>query len=168
MQTNEFYRVTTNHGQFTLELYPKQAPITVENFKHYVRTGHYVGTVFNRVISGFMIQGGGYTEDGTKKRTLAPIHNEATNGLMNVTKSVAMARHPEPHSATSQFFINLADNANLDHISRDDEEYGYAVFGTVSEGWDVIEKIAALGTIVRGADKNYPKIAVIIQKVEPL
>ncbi len=168
MQSTEYYKVTTNHGEFCLELFSDKAPETVKNFRRYVEASLYVDTVFNRIIGDFMIQGGGYTEDGTKKSTFDPIRNEATNGLSNRKGFVAMARHPEPHSATSQFFINLEDNPSLNHFSDSDDEYGYAVFGKVSSGWDVVEKIGALETCIRGPDKNYPVTSVIIQKITPL
>jgi peptidyl-prolyl cis-trans isomerase A (cyclophilin A) len=139
----------TSHGVFTVELFPEEAPVTVENFLRYVDDGHFDGTIFHRIVPGFVIQGGGLTADFSSKKTRAPISNEAKNGLKNTRGMLSMARTSDVNSATSQFFVNLADNAFLDHGSRD---YGYAVFGRVSNGMDVIDKIAAVET---GRRKGY-------------
>lgn len=136
--------VKTNKGNIELELDAAKAPISVENFLTYVDGEHYHNTLFHRVISGFMIQGGGYTPDMRQKATLPPITNEAQNGLKNVRGSLAMARRPAKDSATSQFFINLSNNRFLDHGVRD---FGYAVFGKVSKGMDVVDSIAAVRTL---------------------
>ncbi len=143
-------RFETSHGAFTVELFPQQAPITVENFLRYVDDGHFDGTIFHRIVPGFVIQGGGLTADFASKKTRAPISNEAKNGLKNTRGSLSMARTSDINSATSQFFVNLADNAFLDHGPRD---YGYAVFGRVSDGMDVIDKIARVST---GRRKRLP------------
>jgi peptidyl-prolyl cis-trans isomerase A (cyclophilin A)/peptidyl-prolyl cis-trans isomerase B (cyclophilin B) len=132
----------TNLGEMTLELYPDKAPATVANFLDYVKSGHYNGTVFHRVIDGFMIQGGGFTPDLEQKPTGKPIRNEAANGLKNETFSLAMARTGDPHSATAQFFINVANNGFLDHRAANPAGYGYCVFGKVIKGQDVVSKIA--------------------------
>ena len=133
----------TSHGTFTVELFPKEAPVTVENFLRYVDDGHFDGTIFHRIVPGFVIQGGGLTADFANKKTRAPISNEAKNGLKNTRGSLSMARTSDINSATSQFFVNLADNAFLDHGPRD---FGYAVFGRISAGMDVIDKIARVST----------------------
>ena len=142
-------RFETSHGAFTVELFPKEAPITVENFLQYVDEGHFNGTIFHRIVPGFVIQGGGLTSEFANKKTRPPISNEAKNGLKNGRGTLSMARTSDINSATSQFFVNLADNAFLDHGPRD---YGYAVFGRISEGMDVIDKIARVGT---GRVKGY-------------
>ncbi len=142
-------RFETSHGAFTVELFPKEAPITVENFLQYVDDGHFDGTIFHRIVPGFVIQGGGLTSEFANKKTRPPISNEAKNGLKNGRGTLSMARTSDINSATSQFFVNLADNAFLDHGPRD---YGYAVFGRISEGMDVIDKIARVGT---GRVKGY-------------
>lgn len=134
--------LTTNLGEITIELYPEQAPITVENFVTYVDAAFYDGTLFHRIVPGFVIQGGGHTLAGVKE-TRPPIMNEADNGLLNERGTLSMARRPDPNSATSQFFINLDHNEILDHGVRD---FGYAVFGRVIEGMDVVDSIAALPT----------------------
>jgi cyclophilin family peptidyl-prolyl cis-trans isomerase len=139
----------TSHGTFTVELFEKEAPVTVENFLQYVDDGHFDGTIFHRIVPRFVIQGGGLTADFSARKTRAPISNEAKNGLKNTRGSLSMARTSDINSATSQFFINLADNAFLDHGERD---YGYAVFGRISEGMDVVDKIAAVRT---GRRKGY-------------
>lgn len=137
-----FVLIETNAGDLLIELFPDKAPQTVANFLQYVDAGHYDGTLFHRVVRGFVIQGGGYDRGLNKKPTLPPIPNEARGGLSNVTDSVAMARGPEKDSATDEFFINAADNGpDLDHQDESDEGYGYAVFGQVVEGSDVVKKI---------------------------
>src|ERR1700752_2920402 len=133
----------TSHGNFTIELFPREAPETVENFLRYVADGHFDGTIFHRIVPGFVIQGGGLPAAFAAKQTRAPIRNEAHNGLKNTRGSLSMARTSDINSATSQFFVNLKDNAFLDHGPRD---YGYAVFARITEGMEVIDKIAALST----------------------
>ena len=152
----------TSLGSITLELDEKKAPKSVENFLAYADAGHYDGVVFHRVIPGFMIQTGGMTPDLSQKPTRAPVVNEAQNGLKNLRGTLAMARTADKDSATSQFFINLADNAFLDHGSRD---YGYAVFGKVVAGMDVVDKIAAVKTATQGMYENVPATPVLIQAV---
>src|SRR5580765_1713123 len=139
----------TSHGNFTVELFPKEAPLSAENFQKYVDDKYFDGTIFHRIIPNFMIQGGGMTTDFASKETRAPIKNEAKNGLKNTRGTLSMARTSDINSATSQFFVNLADNAFLDHGPRD---YGYAVFARVTEGMDVIDKIAGVST---GRRKGY-------------
>ncbi len=153
----------TSKGDITLALDPDKAPKTVENFLRYVDEGFYNGTVFHRVISGFMIQGGGLTPDLQKKPTHAPVVNEAKNGLRNVRGSIAMARTRDPHSATAQFFINHRDNPNLDYRSFDG--WGYAVFGKVVEGMDVVDAIAAVKTTHKNGRGDVPVEPVIIESV---
>lgn len=156
----------TNHGRITLELDAARAPRTVANFLDYVRAGHFNNTLFHRVIDGFMIQGGGFTPDFRQKPTRSPIENEARNGLKNERYSVAMARTGEPHSATAQFFINVADNDFLNHRSPDASGWGYCVFGRVAAGADVVDAIKAVATGNRGAHQNVPKQDVIIERAE--
>lgn len=156
----------TSAGNITLELDPEKAPKTVENFLAYVDAGQYNGTVFHRVIDGFMIQGGGFTEDMKQKPTRAPIPNEADNGLTNQRGTLAMARTADPNSATAQFFINLVDNAALNHKSKDARGWGYAVFGRVVEGMDTVDKIAKVTTGTHpSGHRDVPNTAVVIQKV---
>jgi len=153
----------TNMGDIRLELYPDKAPATVENFLQYARDGFYDGTVFHRVISHFMIQGGGFSADGERKATREPIQNEADNGLSNQRGTIAMARTMDPHSATAQFFINVEPNGNLDHTGKTDSRaWGYAVFGKVVEGMDVADQIRVVPTGPRDA----PLEPVIIESVE--
>jgi peptidyl-prolyl cis-trans isomerase B (cyclophilin B) len=154
----------TNHGIITLALNSEKAPITVKNFKAYVENGHYDGTIFHRVIDGFMIQGGGFTSDMKQKSTLAQIKNEAGNGLKNTLGSIAMARTSDPHSATAQFFINVGDNAFLNHTSPSGQGWGYAVFGEVVDGMDVVNAIKSVATGSKGGHQDVPKEAVIIEK----
>ncbi len=154
----------TSLGNFTLELNPAAAPITVENFIKYVEDGHYNGTIFHRVIDGFMVQGGGYTEDYSQKKTRAEIQNEADNGLKNKRGSIAMARTSMPHSATAQFFINTAYNTSLDHTAKSPRGWGYAVFGEVVEGMDTIDKISGTPTGAGGPFRtDAPKTKVVIK-----
>jgi peptidyl-prolyl cis-trans isomerase B (cyclophilin B) len=158
--------VETNHGNFVITLDPAKAPKTVENFLRYVDSKHYDGTVFHRVIDGFMVQGGGFDEKYERKQTQAPVQNEADNGLKNKRGTVAMARTGDPHSATAQFFVNVADNAFLDHTSKDQAGWGYTVFGRVTEGMDVVEKIKSLKTGARGSfAKDAPLDPVVIKSV---
>lgn len=136
----------TTMGTITLELYPDKAPKTVENFLQYVKDGHYKGVIFHRVIPNFMIQTGGFSVDFVEKKTRAPIQNEANNGLKNDTGTIAMARTPNPNSASAQFFINLKNNEFLNHTAPTPQGWGYAVFGKVVKGMDVVNKIAAVET----------------------
>ena len=154
----------TNHGTITLLLDSEKAPKTVENFKTYVENGHYDGTIFHRVIDGFMIQGGGFTPDMKQKGTLAPIENEANNGLKNKLGSIAMARTNDPHSATAQFFINVADNGFLNHSSPSPQGWGYAVFGEVVDGMDVVNSIKSVATGNSGFHQDVPRESVVINK----
>ena len=160
---NPVVLVKTNMGSFKVELFPKEAPITVANFLNYVDKKFYEGTTFHRVIPGFVIQGGGSDKNMMQKTTLAPIKNEATNGLKNLKGTLSMARTSEINSATSQFFVNLKDNAELDHVS--DAKYGYAVFAKVVEGYDVVEKIAAVKTTSKGPYQDVPETPVIIESI---
>jgi len=155
----------TSLGDLTLELFPGQAPISVENFLAYVDEGFYDGTVFHRVIPQFMIQGGGFDRDMHQKKGRAPIRNEAPNGLRNQRYSVAMARTSDIHSATSQFFINMADNAFLDHGTRD---FGYAVFGKVTTGTDIVDKIAGVKTGRHGPHGDVPVEPVMLLSAKRL
>ncbi len=155
----------TNFGDFTLELDFEKAPVTAANFKQYAEDGHYNGTIFHRVIDGFMIQGGGFDEDMQQKETRDPIENEADNGLLNTVGTVAMARTMDPHSASAQFFINVKDNDFLNFRSKDMQGWGYCVFGKVTEGMDVIEKIKAVPTTSRMGHQDVPVDAVIVDKV---
>ncbi len=157
--------VETRLGRFVLELYPEKAPRTVENFLRYVREGFYEGTVFHRVIPGFVVQGGGLTEDLAPKPTHPPVRNEADNGLSNRRGTVAMARTMVVDSATSQFFINLADNTFLDHRDKTPRGYGYAVFGKVVEGMDVVDAIASVKTGVVKGFRDVPLEPVVIERV---
>ncbi|MBT2792187.1 peptidylprolyl isomerase [Paraburkholderia strydomiana] len=154
----------TNHGVIKLELDAEKAPKSVENFLNYVKAGHYDNTVFHRVIDGFMIQGGGFEPGMKQKPTAEPINNEANNGLKNVNGSVAMARTNDPHSATAQFFINVNDNDFLNHSSPTPQGWGYAVFGKVVEGMDIIEKIKKVKTGSKGFHQDVPVDDVVIEK----
>jgi peptidyl-prolyl cis-trans isomerase A (cyclophilin A) len=153
-------RFETTLGDFTIELFEKDAPITVQNFRGYVDDGFFDGTIFHRVIPGFVIQGGGFTEDMSQKRTKAAIKNEADNGRKNDRGTLSMARTNDVNSATSQFFVNLKDNESLNH-SRGN--FGYAVFARVTEGMDVVDKIAAVQTGRRRGHEDVPKEAVIVR-----
>ena len=154
----------TNHGVIKLELDADKAPKSVENFLNYVKAGHYDNTVFHRVIDGFMIQGGGFEPGMKQKPTAEPITNEANNGLKNVNGSIAMARTNDPHSATAQFFINVNDNDFLNHSSPTPQGWGYAVFGKVVEGMDVVEKIKKVKTGSKGFHQDVPVDDVVIEK----
>ena len=155
-----------NHGVITLELDEGKAPITVANFLEYVRKGHYNGTVFHRVIPGFMIQGGGFAPGMEQKPTDKEIQNEANNGLKNDQYTIAMARTSAPHSASAQFFINVADNGFLNHKSPTPQGWGYAVFGKVVQGQEVVDQIAGVATGRRGMHDDVPKEDVLIEKAE--
>ena len=161
-------RFTTNKGVFDVELNEAAAPKTCENFLQYVRSGFYNGTIFHRVISGFMIQGGGFEPGLQQKETKAPIENEANNGLKNDKYTIAMARTNDPHSATSQFFINVADNDFLNHTSPTPRGWGYAVFGKVVAGTDVVDAIAAVRTASRSWYGDVPVEDVVMEKVEEI
>lgn len=160
----------TNLGQIVIELDPVKAPLSSENFLTYVKDGYYNGTVFHRVIDNFMIQGGGFTSDLQAKPTRAPIRNEANNGLSNLRGTVAMARTGDPHSASAQFFINLVDNPRLDYVSdQNGVTWGYAVFGKVVEGMDVVDKIRAIPTGAQGPFRSdVPIQTAIIERAEQL
>ena len=161
-------RFTANKGVFDVELNEAAAPKTCENFLQYVRSGFYNGTIFHRVISGFMIQGGGFEPGLQQKETKAPIENEANNGLKNDKYTIAMARTNDPHSATSQFFINVADNDFLNHTSPTPRGWGYAVFGKVVAGTDVVDAIAAVRTASRSWYGDVPVEDVVMEKVEEI
>ena len=161
-------RFTTNKGVFDVELNEAAAPKTCENFLQYVRSGFYNGTIFHRVISCFMIQGGGFEPGLQQKETKAPIENEANNGLKNDKYTIAMARTNDPHSATSQFFINVADNDFLNHTSPTPRGWGYAVFGKVVAGTDVVDAIAAVRTASRSWYGDVPVEDVVMEKVEEI
>ena len=156
--------LTTNFGDIKLELFADKAPKTVENFIKYVNEGFYDGLIFHRVIGDFMIQGGGYTADMDEKDTHAPIENEANNGVSNATGTIAMARTNDPHSASSQFFINVKDNDFLDFRNESVSGWGYCAFGKVVEGMDVIEKIKAVDTGNYGMHQDVPVESVVIEK----
>ncbi len=156
----------TSAGKIVIELNADKAPGTVSNFLKYAKEGHYDGTIFHRVIDGFMIQGGGFTADMSEKKAGAPIQNEAKNGLKNQRGTIAMARRPDPHSATAQFFINHKDNAMLDYPGHDG--WGYAVFGKVTQGLDIVDKIAKVPTGNSGMHQNVPTQPVIVQSVKVL
>jgi peptidyl-prolyl cis-trans isomerase B (cyclophilin B) len=156
----------TNHGDITLELDAENAPASTANFLQYVREGHYNNTLFHRVIPGFMVQGGGMEPGMKQKGTRKPVANEATNGVKNKNYTVAMARTSEPHSATAQFFINVADNDFLDHTSPSANGWGYCVFGKVVAGKDVVDKIKAVPTATVGFHQNVPKDDVLILTAE--
>lgn len=158
----------TSHGNLTIELNEAKAPVSCENFLQYVDQGFYNGTIFHRVIDGFMIQGGGMDAQMQQKPTGDSIKNEADNGLKNTRGTVAMARTMDPHSATAQFFINLADNAFLDHTSPDTQGWGYAVFAEVIEGMDTVDRIRSLETGNRGFHQDVPLEAVIIKSATGL
>lgn len=153
----------TNYGAIVLELDDAKAPGTVANFVNYVNAGHYNGTIFHRVIPGFMIQGGGFTPDMRQKSTQAPIQNEANNGLKNDKYTVAMARTNDPHSATAQFFVNVSDNGFLNHTAPTPQGWGYTVFGKVVEGSEVVDKIAAVSTGNSGGHQDVPQDDVVIE-----
>ena len=159
-------KLHTNHGIITLELDAEKAPVTVANFLAYVESGHYDNTVFHRVIDGFMIQGGGFEPGMNQKPTGEQIKNEADNGLKNERGTISMARTQAPHSATAQFFINVADNDFLNHRSPDLQGWGYCVFGKVSEGMDVVDAIRKVKTGSSGFHQDVPKEDVIIERAE--
>jgi len=159
-------RIQTSQGNFVIQLNSDKAPISTKNFIEYVEAGFYDGTIFHRVIPGFMAQGGGFTTDFNQKETRSPIKNEADNGLLNSIGTVAMARTPAPDSATSQFFINYSDNTFLNHTAPTPQGWGYAVFGSVVEGMDVVEAMAKVPTGSRGPHQDVPSTDIIIEKAE--
>lgn len=159
-------KLQTNYGVITLKLDAEKAPETVANFEKYVKDGHYNGTIFHRVINNFMIQGGGFEPGMKQKQTNAPIKNEANNGLSNKVGSIAMARTMDPHSASAQFFINVKDNGFLDHTSPTPQGWGYAVFGEVVDGMDVVDKIRTVATTSKAGHQDVPVEDVVIEKAE--
>lgn len=163
---NPQVRMTTSMGVVEAELYPDKAPKTVANFLEYVKAGHYSGTIFHRVIPNFMIQGGGFETGMKEKSTRAPINIEADNGLKNETGTLAMARTGDPNSASAQFFINTTNNDFLNFKSKTPEGWGYAVFGKVTKGMDVVQKIEATPTGFRGPFQDVPDKDVVIEKIE--
>jgi cyclophilin family peptidyl-prolyl cis-trans isomerase len=156
----------TTMGTIVVELDPQKAPQTVENFLQYVKDGHYNGTVFHRVIPGFMVQGGGFTPDMREKPTRGPIKNEAGNGLRNTAGTIAMARTAAPHSASAQFFINVENNAALDFRSPTQQGYGYTVFGKVIKGMDVVTRIVQVPTGVKPPHSDVPLKPVVIERAQ--
>lgn len=169
LAANPMVEMKTNLGNMTLELYPDRAPKTVANFLHYVKSGFYKGTVFHRVIDNFMLQGGGFDTQLHQKKTAAPIPNEANNGLKNTTYTLAMARTMDPDSATAQFFINVHDNDFLDHTAPTPDGWGYAVFGKVVKGQDVVMKIAKVPTGAKGPfPSDVPQRDVVIEDLRLL
>jgi cyclophilin family peptidyl-prolyl cis-trans isomerase len=158
----------TSKGRIVLELYPDKAPKTVANFLQYVKSGHYNGVVFHRVIDGFMIQTGGFTADMSQKPAKPPIPNEADNGLSNDRGTIAMARTSDPNSASAQFFVNTVNNASLNHKSKTPQGWGYTVFGKVVEGMDVVDQISKVRTGVKSGMQDVPVEAVVIQKATAL
>ena len=159
-------KLTTNHGDIVIELDAEKAPETVKNFLAYVEAGHYDNTIFHRVINGFMIQGGGFEPGMKQKDTQAPVKNEANNGLKNEAGTIAMARTQDPHSATAQFFINVADNDFLNFKAENIQGWGYCVFGRVTEGMDVVNAIKGVKTGSSGFHQDVPKEDVVIQRAE--
>ncbi len=165
---NPVVLMETSLGNVKLELFPKEAPVSVKNFLDYVNSGFYNGTIFHRVIPNFMIQGGGFTAEMKMKQTKAPIKNEADNGLKNQRGTLAMARTMVVDSATAQFFINVVDNVFLNHRDKSPQGYGYAVFGKVVEGMDVVDKIAAVQTGMQKGFQDVPQTAVVIKSMKVL
>ena len=159
-------KLSTNHGDIVLQLNAEKAPQTVKNFVEYVKDGHFNNTVFHRVIKGFMIQGGGFEPGMSQKKTRASIQNEADNGLKNKKYSIAMARTMEPHSASAQFFINSSDNDFLNHSGKNVQGWGYAVFGEVIEGREIVDAIEKVATGSKAGHQDVPKDDVIIEKAE--
>ena len=159
-------KLSTNHGDIVLQLNAEKAPLTVANFVQYVKEGHFDNTVFHRVIKGFMIQGGGFEPGMSQKKTRASIQNEADNGLKNTKYSIAMARTMEPHSASAQFFINASDNDFLNHSGKNVQGWGYAVFGEVIEGREIVDAIEKVATGSKAGHQDVPKEDVIIEKAE--
>ncbi len=164
--TQHKIKLTTSLGNIVLQLDGEKAPKTTENFLTYVKEGFYNGTIFHRIIKDFMAQGGGFDTHFTQKETHAPVENEADNGLKNTRGSIAMARTNAPHSATGQFFINYKDNSFLNHTGKNASGWGYAVFGEVIEGMDVVDKMATVPTGNRGSHQDVPKTDIVIEKAE--
>jgi peptidyl-prolyl cis-trans isomerase B (cyclophilin B) len=158
----------TNFGDITIELNHEKAPKTAANFEQYVKDGFYDGIIFHRVIDGFMVQGGGFDADMSQKETRAPIENEADNGLSNDVGTLAMARTMDPHSASAQFFINVNNNGFLNHTGKDPQGWGYAVFGAVTEGMDVVNQIKGVATTMRAGHQDVPAEPVIIESASML
>lgn len=165
-QANPKVTIKTSKGDIVVELFKDKAPGTVDNFLSYVDDKYYNGLIFHRVIKGFMIQGGGLLPDMSRRPTKTPIKNEATNGLSNTRGTLAMARMPDPHSATGQFFINHGDNASLDHRDKTDQGFGYCVFGTVIEGMDVVDTIANVKTMTKRGHRDVPREPIEIISIE--
>jgi peptidyl-prolyl cis-trans isomerase B (cyclophilin B) len=165
-EKNPVVVITTNKGNIRVELDAEKAPITTKNFLDYASEGHYDGLIFHRVIPGFMIQGGGMDTQMKEKKNKGPIKNEAANGLKNEAYTVAMARTPDPDSATAQFFINVADNDFLDYRAPTAKEYGYCVFARVVEGQDVVDQIKKVSTATRGMHRDVPVEDIVISKAE--
>lgn len=168
LAANPKVEMKTSLGTLVIELYPENAPKTVENFVQYVKDGFYDGTIFHRVIPGFMIQGGGFNAGLQQKPTRPAIRNEAGNGLRNAVGTVAMARTADPHSATAQFFINVSENDFLDFKSPDDKGYGYTVFGRIASGMEVVQKIVQVPTSSLGPHQNVPRQPVVIERARLL
>lgn len=164
--SNPVVVLDTSEGEIEIELYQDKAPVTVKNFLSYVGDGFYNGTIFHRVIDGFMIQGGGFTAEMKEKSTKSPIKNEANNGLRNEIGTIAMARTNDPHSASSQFFINVSDNAFLNHTSPSGSGWGYAVFGKVTKGMPVVNKIKKVKTTNRAGHANVPVSPIVIKSAK--
>jgi cyclophilin family peptidyl-prolyl cis-trans isomerase len=160
--------IETNKGSLIIELFPNEAPESVKNFLEYVNSGYYDGTIFHRVIGNFMIQGGGFESDFARKPTRAPIQNEADNGLQNRVGTIAMARTNDPHSATSQFFINVANNSSLDFREKTPRAWGYAVFGRVTDGMRTVNQIRTVPTTSRNGHQDVPIEPVIIERVRQI
>ncbi len=158
----------TNFGDIKLELDAEKAPKTVANFLEYIKSGHFDGTIFHRVIDGFMIQGGGFEPGMVQKSTKMPIENEADNGLKNETGTIAMARTMDPHSASAQFFINVKDNHFLNHTAKNTDGWGYCVFGKVTDGMDIVNKIKGVKTTFRAGHQDVPVDDVVIESAEVL
>jgi peptidyl-prolyl cis-trans isomerase B (cyclophilin B) len=165
MTTNTKIIIKTTSGDIKIELYDDKAPITSENFKKYIESGYFTDTIFHRVIKGFMIQGGGFTAEMSEKDSMPPIQNEANNGVSNARGTIAMARTPDPHSASSQFFINLKDNNFLDFTAETSQGWGYCAFGKVFEGMDILDKIALVDTGSYGAHQDVPKEPITINEI---
>ena len=165
MTTNTKIIIKTTSGDIKIELYDDKAPITSENFKKYIESGYFTDTIFHRVIKNFMIQGGGFTAEMSEKDSMPPIKNEANNGISNERGTIAMARTPDPHSASSQFFINLKDNNFLDFTAETSQGWGYCAFGKVFEGMDILDKIALVDTGNYGAHQDVPKEPITIHEI---
>jgi len=165
MTTNTKIIIKTTSGDIKIELYDDKAPITSENFKKYIESGYFTDTIFHRVIKDFMIQGGGFTAEMSEKDSMPPIKNEANNGISNERGTIAMARTPDPHSASSQFFINLKDNNFLDFTAETSQGWGYCAFGKVFEGMDILDKIALVNTGSYGAHQDVPKEPITINEI---